>query len=56
MIKIDTPSAYFKTLKVATDSGTVIMLDWLFHADTTEEQGARCAIAVRQFLGGFHCV
>jgi hypothetical protein len=51
MIKIDTPAAYFKQLKVAPDCGTVLMVDWLFHSDTTEEDAHRCAISTRQFLG-----
>jgi hypothetical protein len=51
MIKIDTPPAYFKQLKVPTDSGSILMIDWLFHSDTTEEQGNKCASCVRQFLG-----
>ena len=53
LIKIDTPSVYFKQLKVPSDSGTVLMIDWVFHADTTEEEAHRCAVSTRQFLGLF---
>lgn len=51
LLKIDTPGVYFKQLKVPPDSGSVLMVDWLFHADTTEEDAHRCAITTRQFLG-----
>ena len=51
LIKIDTPAAYFRNLKVAADCGSVLILDWLFHADTSEEEAAGCANCVRQFLG-----
>lgn len=53
LIKIDTPAAYFRNLKVAADCGSVLILDWLFHADTTEEEAAGCANSVRQFLGEY---
>ena len=51
MIKLDTPSGYFKQLKLPTDTGTMLMLDLLFHTDTSQEEGHRCAMAVKQFLG-----
>lgn len=51
MIKIDTPAAYYKQLKLPVDTGSMIMIDWLFHADTTEEQAHKCVISTRQFLG-----
>jgi hypothetical protein len=53
LIKMDNPGAYYKQLKVAVDSGTVIVMDWLFHTDTTDEQGTRAAQVTRQFLSKF---
>ena len=38
-------------VQVASDCGTVLMMDWLFHVDTTEEEAKACALSVRQFLG-----
>ena len=38
-------------MQVASDCGTVLMMDWLFHVDTTEEEAKACALSVRQFLG-----
>ena len=51
LVKVDNPSAYFGQLKVPTDSGSALMIDWLFHSDITEEAGGKCAQLVRQFLG-----
>lgn len=42
--------------QVAADCGSVLMLDWLFHVDTTEEEAKACALSVRQFLGMMLCV
>mmetsp|Transcript_746 Transcript_746/g.1286 ORF Transcript_746/g.1286 Transcript_746/m.1286 type:complete len:822 (-) Transcript_746:261-2726(-) len=50
LTKVDNTAAVFRNLHVHTDSGSVLVIDLLFHADTTEDEGVKCVQMLRQFL------
>ena len=50
LIKVDNPPQLFKKMQFSSDSGSILVIDLLYHVGTTSSEMERCASSLRQFL------
>lgn len=50
LIRLDNPSSLLKKLKIASDSGTTIIIELLTHLDAPEDKLKLCATQLRLFI------